>query len=136
MLAAEMRKGEGKNSLWRQHRSYALLFVLSLFMLGSVTSCTDKTGLPEDNNCGVKATVKDLTGLDGCGYVLELENGERLEPSLDSASATPSIKGVTLQDGMKVTVAYQELKDRGSICMAGKIVEVTCLTQVGQASGE
>lgn len=136
MLVTKKIKRKTKGSPWLQHSLYALLYVLSLVVLGSMTSCSDNAGLPEDNNCGTKATVKNLTGLDGCGYVLELENGQKLEPILDAPSATPSIKGVSLRDGMRVTIAYRVLEDRVSICMVGKVVEITCLKQEDQSDAE
>ncbi|MES2799960.1 MAG: hypothetical protein V4638_08085 [Bacteroidota bacterium] len=69
---------------------------------------------------GEKATLVDLTGLDGCGFVIELEDGSRLEPTnLLDYDNTPV-------NGKKVWVKYQTV-DGGSICMVGQIVEITCL---------
>ena len=106
-----------------------LLYVLAMLVIGSVTGCSERATAPESAVCETKATVKDLSGLDGCGYVLVLESGEKLEPMLDARQPSPTIKGIVLRDGMKVTCSYQVLNDRGSICMVGKIVEVTCFSQ-------
>lgn len=71
---------------------------------------------------GVKATMKDLAGLDGCGYVLELEDGTRLEPlNLNEFDFTP-------KDGVKLRVTYKE-EPSGSICMVGPSVRIECITQ-------
>lgn len=65
----------------------------------------------------VRATVIDLTGLDGCRFLLQLEDGSRLEPeNLDPVFAKP---------GTAVWVKYFFQKNAISICMAGKVVHVT-----------
>jgi hypothetical protein len=115
---------------------YAFLCPAVLAALSVVTSCTSKTDGAESPKCQTTATVKDLTGLDGCRYVLELQDGTRLEPVLDEAGQEPSVKGVLLRDGMKVTLTYTEAKDRLSACMAGKIVEVTCFSEAGGVDRE
>lgn len=64
----------------------------------------------------VKATVIDLTGLDGCRFLLQLEDGSRLEPeNLDTAFA---------KAGTPVWVKYFFQKNAISICMAGKVVHI------------
>ncbi|MCD6597579.1 MAG: hypothetical protein J7L04_07830 [Bacteroidales bacterium] len=69
--------------------------------------------------------VKDYTGLDGCGFIIELANGDRLEPAqvLDS--------NFVFYDGQKIVFTYTELKDVGSICMVGKIVRVENIREAG-----
>lgn len=115
---------------------YILLLILSLVLLGTVTSC-QKNELALPNVCGTMATIKDLRGLDGCGFVLELDNGERLEPVLrygcwdPSYQYTPNVDNVDFIEGKRVSIAYNVLPDRGSICMAGKVVEITCISETG-----
>jgi hypothetical protein len=66
-----------------------------------------------------KATIKDYTGLDGCGMVIELENGDEIEPSnLNSFSSS-----VSITDGQKIWVKYHEIGG-ASICMVGPSVEI------------
>jgi hypothetical protein len=118
---------------------YILLLILSLVLLGTVTSC-QKNELALPNACGTMATIKDLRGLDGCGFVLELDNGERLEPIYNYGFCgtpplpAPTIDNVDFIDGKRVSIAYNVLPDRGSICMAGKVVEITCISESGDAS--
>ena len=50
------------------------LWLISFALL--VLSCDDKE---ETVDCNIKATLKDYTGVDGCKFVLVLENGEVLE---------------------------------------------------------
>jgi hypothetical protein len=68
----------------------------------------------------VNATVKDLTGLDGCGMVLELENGSTLE--LNNLKDFPAFA----KNDTKVKVSYVE-EPRASICMVGKTVKIVCM---------
>ncbi len=66
-----------------------------------------------------KATLKDYTGLDGCGIVIELENGDVLEPT----NLTEFSSSVSIADGQKVWVKYHSIS-AASICMVGPIVQI------------
>lgn len=91
------------------------------------------------------ATVRDLRGLDGCGFVFELTDGIRLEPQMLFYCGTPPLpKEVTENplydfewvDGKKVRIVFEEITDAASICMVGKIVKITCLEEVASISEE
>ena len=90
-----------------------LLFILPLLF----TAC-DKD---EEVNCEITAKFQDLTGLDGCGFILvvDLEDEERrLEPiNLDQFDIEPV-------DGMEVCIEFEVREDMASICMVGEIVEL------------
>ena len=112
-----------------------LLFILSLLF----TNCKDEQPIVITCDNAVLATVKDLTGLDGCGFVFELADGTKLEPHMLFYCGTPPLpKEVTENplydfqwvDGKQVRIAYEEIPDVASICMAGKIVKITCLEEV------
>ncbi|MFH1320417.1 MAG: hypothetical protein ABII90_07180 [Bacteroidota bacterium] len=64
----------------------------------------------------VKATVIDMTGLDGCKFLLKLEDGKKLEPT----NLDPAYR----KDSLPVWIRYIETKGVMSICMAGKIVKI------------
>ena len=66
-----------------------------------------------------KATIKDYTGLDGCGIVIELENGDAIEP----VNLTDFSSSVSISDGQKVWVKYHSIS-AVSICMVGQIVQI------------
>lgn len=87
----------------------------------------------------VFATVKDLTGLDGCGFVFELADGTKLEPQMLGYCGTPPLpKEVTENplynfqwvDGKQVRIGFEEVPDAISICMVGKIVKITCIEEI------
>lgn len=90
-------------------------------------------------NVGVSATVRDLTGLDGCGFVFELEDGTRLEPNRIGYCGTPPLpKEITEDplfdfefiDGKRVIIGFEEVDGAAGICMVGPIVKITCLEEV------
>ena len=90
-------------------------------------------------NCGTSATVRDLTGLDGCGYVFELNDGTRLIPVWDIGyCGTPPLPKEVTEDplynfqfteGKKVVIGYEERSKNATICMAGRHVKITCLEE-------
>jgi hypothetical protein len=118
---------------------FALLLSASLFM-----SCEDDL---MNTSCdeAAFAAVRDLTGLDGCGFVFVLADGTKLEPQIIGYCGTPPLpKEVTenplynfqFVDGKQVRIGFEEIKDAASICMAGKIVRITCIQEVASLSEE
>lgn len=73
--------------------------------------------------CSLIGTVVDYTGLDGCGLMIRLDNGEVLEP----AEMVPDF---SLKPGQRVMLSYTDLFDRASICMAGRIVRIDCISEI------
>ena len=62
------------------------------------------------------ATLRDYRGLDGCGWVIEADEGAVLEPlNLGEFISDPD-------PGMRLTIEYQEEGGYASICMVGPIV--------------
>ena len=93
------------------------VLILSTFLLLIFSAC-DRTSCENAQ----AATIEDYTGLDGCGLVIKLQNGEVLEPvNLNDFNITPT-------DGMKVWVKYHEVAMM-SICMVGPTVEIECLAK-------
>ncbi len=77
-----------------------------------------------DERCegGKDALILDYSGLDGCGWVILLKSGERLEPvNLHQFDIEPA-------DSLPVNLTYTVIKDMMSICMVGKIVHISCIT--------
>jgi hypothetical protein len=81
--------------------------------LAVFTSCNKKC------NCDTEGTLKNYAGLDGCGWVIELDGkSEKLEPTnIDKF-------GIELSDGKKIKFSYKETGGM-SICMVGKVAEIT-----------
>ena len=102
-----------------------IFFVISTFCF----SCKTKSALP--NGCKTIGTVKDFTELDGCGMLIELENGQLLNPVKMSIS-------FPLEAEVVVSFDYKILEGRVSSCMREKaMVEITCIVSLGKTpSGE
>jgi hypothetical protein len=110
------------------------LFMCLALMAGS--SCTEESITPE---CDTLATVRDLSGLDGCGFVFELEDGTRLEPIRMAYCGTmplpPEITDNPLYNfefapGKKVKINYTVSTGVSTACMTGTPIKVTCLTEL------
>jgi hypothetical protein len=80
----------------------------------------------ETNACpdSEHATLKNLTGLDGCSWVLVLDNGKKLEPT-----NLKKFYNIKLEDGKEVYVKYETKPLAASICMVGTIVEIICISE-------
>lgn len=90
-------------------------FLLPLLML--VFSCSNtRVGTDE-----YKGLVTDMTGLDGCGMMIKLDNGTTLQPVV-----LP--QGFILQKDKKVKLRYTILKDRMNTCMNGLVAQITSIS--------
>jgi hypothetical protein len=90
-------------------------FVFFLFL-----SCLMIPSACKKNTACVEGIARDYTGLDGCGMLIDLNNGDRLMPVSIPA-------GVTWVARKKICIRYKE-KPAFNICMAGKTVEIISLT--------
>lgn len=92
--------------------NYILYFSIALFVASAACKATDTTS---------NARLKNYTGLDGCSWVIELNNGKKLEPiNLNEFVSRPV-------DGKRIYVEYVVEPGMGSICMVGEIVRITAL---------
>ncbi len=96
------------------------LLKYSFFFL-TIISCTAQkdTFNPDElvRNGFVKVEVLDMRNLDGCEFVLKLEDGSSLEPV--------GMKEEYKTNGLFLFIKYKPIKDRMSICMVGPQVELT-----------
>ncbi len=97
-------------------------YILLLSFLFSLTGCYNfDTPVPGG---GIEGTVKDYTGLDGCGYIIELVNGEKLEPAVMTDTT------FEFYDDQRVEVWYTKLNDVGSICMVGFPARIDSIREI------
>lgn len=91
------------------------IFIAILVLLGS-SAC-------KKSSCAgaVEARVKDLSDLDGCGLVLQIEDNSYIEPTNLLEFST------TFENGDKVWVSYHNSTVGGSSCSAGDLVEIDCI---------
>jgi hypothetical protein len=116
----------------------ALLFIT---VLAVSFSCKKEEAIKK-SGCAIPATVRNFTGLDGCGFVFELEDGTRLEPLRSGYCGTPPLPkevtedplyNFTFADGKKVKIEYEKTESV-SICMVGQTVKITCITEIENTS--
>lgn len=100
---------------------YKYLILISCFFLVTASKCSDKKG---NSYCTEMGTLKDFTGLDGCNFLIVLDNGDKLQPIIQDAD-------IELKDGQRIKFGYTEIVDQMSICMAGKMVEILCIEFIG-----
>ena len=89
---------------------------------------------PKCSGCGLQATVRDFTGLDGCGIGLELADGSVLMPERRVYVQAPKPEEdpayyFDFVPGEKVCIEYNELEQM-TYCMKGKNVFLTCIKKV------
>ncbi len=118
--------------------------IIGLFVLTYFCACEPEAINPA--NCDNTATVEDFTGLDGCGFLFKLDNGDYLEPVrniffcgtplLTEGYNEDPLSGFELKAGQRVRLGYEDLEDYGSICMNGKAVRITCLELISEAPVE
>lgn len=114
-------------------------FIFAILSI-AILSCADNDAEQPSTPCGTAATIRDLTGLDGCGFVFELEDGTRLEPVWVFECGTPPLPEQPVEnvfpdfemvDGKEVWIDY-ELASSPSICMVGQTVIITCISERDQ----
>jgi hypothetical protein len=88
-----------------------LVILLSSCCAKNISTVQSNSTVPD--NKLTAATVINYQ-VDGCNYLLQLMNGEKLEP----VNLTEEYK----KDQLKVLIKYHYEKDKMSVCMAGKIV--------------
>lgn len=110
-------------------------FVISILLIGLFQCDKVADGINcENSSCSTQATVVNMTGLDGCGLMFELEDGTYLEPEMRTYVQAPTIEEdplyhFELKAGQTVKIDWIESTDLASICMAGPIVFITCITE-------
>jgi hypothetical protein len=101
--------------------------LLFLFCLIFTTNCKTKKDAPDNeySECKTFATVKDFTGMDGCQFLIILENGDKLLP------AKLNDENFEFKDGQKIRFDYKEIKDFMSICMVEEMaIKITCIKEL------
>lgn len=107
----------------------AMVLLAGLFKCGGSEECC-----VVPSACTEVATVTDFTGLDGCGLMLVLEDGTRLNPERRQYVQAPKQEDdplyyFTLKAGDRLKIAYRD-GDGADACMAGKRVFITCITKI------
>lgn len=104
-----------------------LLPLILLFACKTKQSATN-TSQTQPPTCQTKAVVLDMKNLDGCQFLLQVENGEKWLPM---EIADPNFQ---FHNKQTVLFDYEEVTDYMSICMAeNKGVNITCIKELSKA---
>lgn len=96
-------------------KTLAVLAILVLLLLA--VSCSEKNN--DIQSLNYKGVVKDYSDLDGCGFIIELENGDKINPVIINNS------NIELIDGENVEISYELIDTIADICMVGQNAIVT-----------
>ena len=97
---------------------YQRILVLALVIMTN-HSCNKESECENSH----RAKLVNMTGLDGCSWMIELNNGTRLEPT------NLNDFNINLQDNQKIWIEYHPAPQLASICMAGEIVTIDCISE-------
>ncbi len=102
-----------KNDIFRiQQKVFIIISIITFHIV--LLSC-EKENVCENSQIGI---LKNLTGLDGCGWIIQLADSTKLEPiNLDDFE-------IELTEGKQVCIQFHERKDLGSYCGVGKVVMI------------
>lgn len=105
-------------------KHFTLKLVLSIYLIAMITSCSlikNKKSNPQCPN-QVSGILVDMSGLDGCGWMIQLENQSKLNPTnLEDFN-------ISLENNKNINFSYSENSDLMNVCMAGTIVDIICIT--------
>jgi len=92
--------------------------LLALFM----ASCDDSNDIQDPiQEELIDAEFRDFSGVDACMWLIELEDGAKLEPiNLSDFDILPL-------EGKKIAISYVNRLDMSSACMVGTIIELETL---------
>jgi len=120
-------------------KNFCAAFILAFTLFSCHETCV------EPFTCNTPATVRDLTGQDGCGWAFELSDGTKLvamvpvifcgTPPLPKEVTEDPLYNFEWTDGKKVYISYDEVEG-ADICMAGPLVKITCISDRLEDTGE
>ena len=99
---------------------YQKILLQSLVVLTlTIYSCNKESKCENSHS----AKLVNMTGLDGCSWMIELNNGTKLEPT------NLNDFNINLQENQKIWVVYHTAAQMASICMHGEIVTIDCISE-------
>ncbi|MEM1321674.1 MAG: hypothetical protein AAGG75_15560 [Bacteroidota bacterium] len=106
-------------------------FLLALLLLCTLACSSNKKSADGNGQCANEGTLVDYTGLDGCQFLIVMDNGEKWLPM------KVSDENFTFVNGLRIRFDYIEKEGAISVCMAeSKAVELTCIEAVEGEGGK
>tara|TARA_Y100000385_G_scaffold146386_1_gene152012 strand:+ start:154 stop:471 length:318 start_codon:yes stop_codon:yes gene_type:complete len=88
-----------------------------------ITLCINSCNKQSECKNSQSAKLINMTGLDGCSWMIELTNGTKLEPT------NLNDFNIDLQENQKIWIVYHTAAQMASICMHGEIVTIDCISK-------
>jgi hypothetical protein len=99
---------------------YKKILVLTFaFIALCINSCNKQSECKNSQS----AKLINMTGLDGCSWMIELTNGTKIEPT------NLNDFNIDLQENQKIWIVYHTAAQMTSICMHGEIVAIDCISE-------
>lgn len=99
---------------------YQKILLLSLVVLTlAIHSCNKESECEGSQS----AKLTNMTGLDGCSWMIKLGDGTKLEPT------NLNDFNINLQENQKIWVIYHPAAQLASICMHGEMVTIDCISE-------
>jgi hypothetical protein len=95
------------------------LVVTFAFIALCINSCNKQSECKNSQS----AKLINMTGLDGCSWMIELTNGTKIEPT------NLNDFNIDLQENQKIWIVYHTAAQMTSICMHGEIVAIDCISE-------
>jgi hypothetical protein len=106
----------------RLNNLISVVAILSLLFFLQECDRLENNGFHEPET--THGVIRDFSNIDGCGLVIELDDGTIIVPYLLD-------KSLMFADGQEVEFTYKELPDMDYECTAGLIAEITGLEMAG-----
>lgn len=103
-----------------------IAFFLFLAGILSIQACKTTKKVDPLTQCTLIGSVKNLQGLDGCDWVIVTEDANALIP------IERVFNGIALEELMKIRFGYKKRPEMMSACMAGDIIEITCMEVISK----
>ena len=99
---------------------YQKILVLTFIVL---TLCINSCNKESECENSLSAKLVNMTRLDGCSWMIELNDGTKLEPT------NLNDFNINLQENQKIWIVYNTAAQMVSICMHGEIVTIDCISE-------
>jgi len=112
-----------KRKMEKNHKTQrSILTVTFIAFFAIIQFSCEKENNCENSQIGI---LKNLTGFDGCGWVIQLSDSTKLEPlNLNDFE-------IELEENKSVYIQYRE-KPEMSICQVGQTVIIDCIEDYQQ----
>jgi hypothetical protein len=98
-----------------------MTLLIAVFTFAACNSTKSDKPKADDKNL-IEGVLVDMNNLDGCGWIIKLQDGTKLQPiNMDKFELEP-------KDGAAVLFSYKKV-DMAGVCMVGQMVELLSIKE-------